>query len=589
MDEIFSAVLRGSLWANWLVLAVMVLRLLLRRAPKGIVCLLWGLVALRLLLPFSIQSPVSLMPESTAVFQETVDTALIHVSPAPETAPVPGAEMPPDSQIPAFRPWMLWLTGTALMDTCFLLSYLRVKRSVAEGVQEAGDIWICDQIPTPFILGITKPRIYLPSGLSPEHREYVLAHERCHLKWKDHWWKMLAFGLLSVYWFDPLLWAAYILACRDLEFACDERVIRSYSPADKKAYSQALLSCSDNRRPVLACPVAFGENVVVSRIRKVLNYQKPQFWIVLVSALAVLITAVGFLTVPVQTEDAAIAFTEPEETTALMEEQPVGISTGDGEGETWQTVDTLTATSVGISTGDGEGETFQYHVMLISDPARVYLAPASPQLSMDTPGKTIREVMAQEQAVAAFSAGTYFDDGSSTDAVGSVPCGLLIAGGEVLWDDLGELAPEAGFVGLTEDNILMVASTMTRDEAESLGIRDGCAAGPVLMVNGKINQPVYEANSGYRPRIAIGQQADGTLVVVCADGRNPESLGASWADMIDILESYNVVNACGLNSGSAVSLYSTQYLRPKQLNAASTLGSRQSYLPAFWVVSASAN
>lgn len=554
MDGIFAAVLRASIWANWLVLAVLILRLLLRRAPKGFVCALWGLVALRLLLPFSIQSPVSLMPESTAVFQETVDTALIHVSPSPEAAPVSDVEIPADTEVPAIQPWMLWLCGTTLMDACFLLSYLRLRRSVAEGVQEDGDIWICDQIPTPFILGIARPRIYLPSGLSPEHREYVLAHERCHLAWKDHWWKPLAFGLLSVYWFDPLLWAAYVLACRDLEFACDQRVIRGYSPADKKAYSQALLACSSRRRPVLACPVAFGENVVVARIRNVLNYKKPGFWIVLVSVLAVLVTAVGFLTVPVQKEDSAIAFTEPEEHPS------------------------------GVSTGDGEGETFQYHVMLISDPGRVYLAPASPQLSMDTPGKTIREVMAQEQAVAAFSAGTYFDDGSITDAVGSVPCGLLIAGGEVLWDDLGELAPEAGFVGLTEDNILMVAASMTREEAESLGIRDGCAAGPVLIVNGKINQPVYEASSGYRPRIAIGQQADGTLVVVCADGRNPESLGADWKDMIDILESYDVINACGLNSGSAVSLYTTQYLRPKQLNAASTLGSRRSYLPAFWVV-----
>lgn len=559
MDRIFSAILRASIWANWLVLAVLVLRLLLRRAPKGFVCLLWGLVALRLLVPVSIQSPVSLMPENTAVFQETVDAALIHVSPAPETTPVSHVEIPEDVKAPKVQPWMLWLCGTALMDACFLLSYLRLRRSVAEGVQEDGDIWICDQIPTPFILGIGKPRIYLPSGLSPEHREYVLAHERCHLAWKDHWWKPLAFGLLSVYWFDPLLWAAYHLACRDLEFACDERVIRGYSAADKKAYSQALLACSRNRRPVLACPVAFGENVVVTRIRNVLNYKRPGFWIVLVSVLAVLVTAVGFLTVPVQKEDAAPIFTQPEE-------QPSG-----------------------ISTGDGEGETFRYHVMRISDPSRVHLAPSSPQLSMDTPGKTIREVMAQEQAVAAFSAGTYFDDGSTTDAVGSVPCGLLIAGGEVLWDDLEELAPEAGFVGLTEDNILMVSTSMTREEAEALGIRDGCAAGPVLMVNGKINEQVYETNSGYRPRIAIGQQADGTLVVVCADGRNPESLGASWADMIDILESCGMINACGLSSGSAVSLYTTQYLRPKQLNAAATLSYRQSYLPAFWVVTASTN
>lgn len=559
MDRLFAAVLRVSLWANWLVLAVMVLRLLLRRAPRGIVCLLWGLVALRLLLPFSIQSPVSLMPESTAAFQETVDTALIQVAPSSEDAPVSGAEIPSGPETPVLRLWVLWLTGMALMDACFLLSYFRLRRSVAEGVQEEGDIWICDQIPTPFILGIAKPRIYLPSGLSAEHREYVLAHERCHLAWKDHWWKPLAFGLLSVYWFDPFLWAAYYLTCRDLEFACDERVIRSCSPAEKKAYSQALLACSSHRRPVLACPVAFGENVVVTRVRKVLHYKKPGFWIVLVSVLAVLITAVGFLTEPVQKEAAVPAFTQPEEHPG------------------------------GISTRDGEGETFQYHVMRISDPGRVHLAPSSPQLSMDTPGKTIREVMAQEQAVAAFSAGTYFDDGSTTDSVGSVPCGLLIAGGEVLWDDLQELAPEAGFVGLTEDNILMVAASMTREEAQALGIRDGCAAGPVLMVNGKINEQVYKTNSGYRPRIAIGQQADGTLVVVCADGRNPESLGASWGDMIDILEGCEVVNACGLSSGSAVSLYTTQYLRPKQLNAASTLGSRQSYLPAFWVVSASAN
>lgn len=578
MDSIFAAVLRASIWANWLVLAVLVLRLLLRRAPKGIACALWAVVALRLLLPVSIQSPVSLMPESTAAFQETVDTALIHVSPAPEIAPVSDAEIPADSQMPVFRPWMLWLCGTVLMDACFLLSYLRLRRSVAEEVQEDGDIWICDQIPTPFILGIRKPRIYLPSGLSPEHREYVLAHERCHLAWKDHWWKPLAFGLLSVYWFDPLLWAAYILVCRDLEFACDQRVIRGCSPADKKAYSQALLACSSHRRPVLACPVAFGENVVVTRIRNVLNYKKPEFWIVLVSVLAVLITAVGFLTVPVQKEAAAPAFAAPEE-------QPSLISF-----PTWSLPEPAFAAPEeqpgGISTGDGEGETFRYHVMQIFDPSRVHLAPSSPQLSMDTPGKTIREVMAQEQAVAAFSGGTYFDDGSSTDAVGSVPCGLLIAGGEVLWDDLQELAPEAGFVGLTEDNILMVAASMTREEAQALGIRDGCAAGPVLMVNGKINEQVYETNSGYRPRIAIGQQADGTLVVVCADGRNPESLGASWGDMIDILEGCEVVNACGLSSGSAVSLYTTQYLRPKQLNAAATLSYRQSYLPAFWVVTA---
>ena len=195
------------------------------------------------------------------------------------------------------------------------------------------------------------------------------------------------------------------------------------------------------------------------------------------------------------------------------------------------------------------GETFTAHVMIVRDPSKVYLAASSNPLSMDTPGTRMDETMEREKAIAAVNAGPFFDDGTASRAVGSVPSGLALSEDAVIWND--QQISEYGFVGFNNDNILIVASSITEEEAKEQEIRDGCSSGPVLMINGEPNMEVYNENSGYNPRTAVGQRSDGAVVFVCADGRNPDSLGATYADMIDILTEYGAVNACALNDGSA--------------------------------------
>ena len=279
-----------------------------------------------------------MIPESTAVIQEAVDTTLIH----PETASSGGLPTedqeggPPerpgaDSKRPRFH------RCGALMLCYLLFSYLRMRCLVAEAVPEAGNIWICDSVVTPFILGLLRPRIYLPSGLSGETKAYVIAHEQSHLRWKDHWWKPMAFILLAIYWFDPFVWVAYELVCRDIEFACDERVVRHFGMAEKKAYSKALLECSARKRLVLACPVAFGETAVAQRVRSILNYKKPGFWIILVSSVAVLVTAIGFLIVPKKSaapdlQEPGTIQTVPSTTTPPAQTQPTTAPAATPEG-----------------------------------------------------------------------------------------------------------------------------------------------------------------------------------------------------------------------------------------------------------------
>lgn len=556
MEAVFLKLVRISLVTNWLILAVILLRPLLKKAPRWIICCLWALVAVRLVLPFSIESRVSLIPERTSVILEAVDTTLIH----PEAMLTNTAPLVPQgnsdltyissassvSVIP-----LIWCLGVLLMLGYLVISYFKMRYYVREAVPEKENIWLCDAVTTPFVLGILRPRIYLPSWLLEPNRAYVIAHEQSHLRWGDHWWKPLAFVLLSVFWFDPLMWVAYTLVCRDIEFACDERVIHYFGLPEKKAYSEALLECSCNRRRVLACPVAFGETAVVQRVRNVLRYKKPRFWVILISALVIVMTAIGFLTVPAETavpdseqpvstlnvkssEQAETDVTEPISTMPIQEEAPE---------INWEEYPD------GIWIEDAAGKTFTAHVMIIRDPSRVYLAAASNPLSMDKPGARMGEAMEQEKAVAAVNAGPFFDDGSTSKSVGSVPCGLVLSGASVIWND--QSISEYSFVGFNKDNILIVAASITEEEARGLGIRDGCSGGPVLMVNGEPNAEVYNENSGYQPRTVIGQRADGAVVFVCADGRNPDSLGATYADMIDILEEYGVMNACALNGGSS--------------------------------------
>lgn len=564
MAAVFAKLVSISIVANWLILAVILLRVLLKKAPRWITCILWVLVAVRLVFPFSIESPVSLIPETTSVIQEAVDTNLIHPEVVPsDTAEFTAQEENDNTYISSkssvsIIPFV-WCFGVSLMLCYLVFSYFKMLWLVREAVPEREKIWVCDAVTTPFILGIIRPKIYLPSGLQEPNREYVIAHEQSHLRCKDHWWKPMAFVLLSVFWFNPLMWIAYTLVCRDIEFACDERVVHHYGLPEKKAYSEALLECSNNRKLVLACPVAFGETAVIQRVRNVLNYKRPRFWIILISIIVIIITAIGFLTVPAK-KDAS----DPVSTVPVQDEVRVAESLKDAiePVDTVPIQDEVPPTMLpeaqkidwenypdGIRIEPYTGENFTAHVMVVRDPSKVYLAASSNPLSMDAPGVPMDEAMEREQAIAAANAGPFFDDGTSSQSVGSVPIGLVLSGNAVIWND--QQISEYGFVGFNNDNILIVASSMTETEAKEQGIRDGCSSGPVLMINGEPNMEVYNGNSGYNPRTAVGQRADGAVVFVCADGRNPDSLGATYADMIDILTEYGAVNACALNGGSS--------------------------------------
>lgn len=321
MERLFLTLLSRSVSAAWLVAVVLVLRLVLRRAPKSLRCLLWALVAVRLVCPVSIESALSLVPRTDvpAAIEERIELpAPAAQSAAPETPtvivppstnatlpiiPAQAAETPvPETRgvrLSAVLAWA-WLAVAAGMTLYALGSYLRLRRRVAASLPHERGVRVCDSIASPFILGVVRPCIYLPSGLSEEQARLVLAHERAHLRRGDHLWKPLGWALLTVYCFNPALWLAYALLCRDIELATDERVLRELGAEVKKPYSEALLACAAPQHLIAACPVAFGEVGVKTRIRNVLNYKKPAFWLVVLAVLACAAAAVFFLTDPRQ-------------------------------------------------------------------------------------------------------------------------------------------------------------------------------------------------------------------------------------------------------------------------------------------------
>ena len=317
MQTVFLHLVNMSITAGWLVLAVLVLRLIFRRAPRWIPCMLWGLVGLRLIVPISIESVLSLIPSP-----ETISPEIVRM-PAPEISsgvPVIDAGINPvlsstmaiqvDSGISPMERLLdvtciIWLAGIALLLLYTVFSYVHLRRRVRTAVLLRDNIWQSEYVSSPFILGIFRPRIYLPFHLSEQEMASVLAHERAHLKRLDHLVKPLAFLLLSVYWFHPLLWLAYFLLCRDIELACDERAVRDMAPRDRADYSATLLTCSLNRRSFAACPLAFGEVGVPRRIKAVLHYKKPSFWIILAAVAACVVVAVCFLTNPAGESEAA--------------------------------------------------------------------------------------------------------------------------------------------------------------------------------------------------------------------------------------------------------------------------------------------
>lgn len=318
MSELFLTIFNTAVTAGWLVLAVLIARLLLKNAPGWAKCALWAVVALRLIWPFELESIFSLVPSA----QTLPPTELM--APAPEIhtgipylnsainptftqtfRPEPAASVNP-LQIVVMIASVLWIVGMVAMAGHAAFSYLRLRRRVAVSIPAGEGVYLCDTISSPFILGLVKPKIYLPSELPREQWDAILSHERAHLARRDHWWKPLGFVLLTVFWFHPLLWVAYVLLCRDVELACDEKVIKALSPEEKQAYSQTLLECSMPRKWITACPLAFGETSVKTRIKAVLHYKKPTLWIIIAALVICSVLAVCFLTEPMNEQQEVI-------------------------------------------------------------------------------------------------------------------------------------------------------------------------------------------------------------------------------------------------------------------------------------------
>lgn len=319
MGDIFLKLLNMSIAASWLILAVLLLRLLLKKTPKWIHCLLWGFVAVRLICPFSIESAYSLIPSAETVQTNKITDGDGRIS---QNIPVIDSRMPVVSnvvnpilretfvyeeeenaapmQVYTYAAGIVWCCGVLLLLTYAFIGRLRIRNMVKEAVCHRDNIYLCDAVESPFIFGVIRPHIYLPSGMEADMRkcDYVIAHEQAHLKRKDYWWKPLGYLLLAVYWFNPLCWIAYVLLCRDIEFACDEKVIRDMSLDEKKEYSKALLSCSTRKRVVMICPLAFGEISVKMRIKSVLDYKKAPFIILLAAVVICVIVGILFMTNP---------------------------------------------------------------------------------------------------------------------------------------------------------------------------------------------------------------------------------------------------------------------------------------------------
>ena len=311
MSELFLKIVNMSISASWVVAAVLALRFCLKKAPKWVNVLLWGIVAARMVFPFSIESVLSLIPSAEPISPrimtdpspsvQTGVPALNHViNPviSGSFTPAPGASANPlQIWIPVLTG--IWLFGIAALFLYSAVSYWRLHRKVCEAVILRGNIYQSEKVCTPFVLGIIKPKIYLPYHMDSREMDHVIAHEQTHIRRRDHWWKPLGFLLLTIHWFNPLLWLSYVLLCRDIELACDERVIKEMGNAQRADYTQALVACSVNRRSIAACPLAFGEIGVKERVKSVMNYKKPAFWIVLASVIVCAVIAVCFLTNPI--------------------------------------------------------------------------------------------------------------------------------------------------------------------------------------------------------------------------------------------------------------------------------------------------
>ena len=329
LRELFVGTLNLAVAASWLIVVILLLRPLLKKfAPRWVLCALWAVVAVRLVCPVMLHSDLSVYRLAgdavnangqVTYFEDTgfcgdvsyrpatllpgVSTPTVTPSTVDDSAPEVSADAVVQPSTPSRSVDMnllsiAWAVGVYIIVMAALAGYLSLRSQVAASIPLEGNVYLCDNIKSPFILGVLRPRIYLTSGMDEAARDCVLRHERAHLRRWDHVWKPLGFVLLAVYWYDPLVWLAYILFCRDMELACDERVIRDMAAEERAAYSQALLDCSQGRRWVAACPLAFGEVGVKTRVKAVLWYKKPGFWVSVAAVLVCIAVAVCFLTNP---------------------------------------------------------------------------------------------------------------------------------------------------------------------------------------------------------------------------------------------------------------------------------------------------
>lgn len=363
MNSLFTSVLEISWQAGLIALAVIAVRPLLRRAPRRAVCMLWLLVALRLLLParLTVESPVSLQqPESPPIqaYQELRQQEKVYVSAPPEQRPEMAGPAAAQGfalldQLPA-----IWLTGVGCMALYMALSLLRMRWRLRAAPRIQDNVYRCTDWSTPFVLGVIAPRIYVPETVSEQDFPQVLAHERCHIRRWDHVWKPLAFLLLAVNWFNPVLWAAYVLLGRDMERACDEMVLKNATPSQRAAYSRALVSCAAQPKMAAVCPLAFGEVAVKERVKNVLNYKKPALWAVILLVVAAAIIGVCLLTKPAG-EDAGVP--DAETLYALRTEYIGDNSAVSG------ILDALGFRAAGAA-GEGEAYTYSFEVETASEP-----------------------------------------------------------------------------------------------------------------------------------------------------------------------------------------------------------------------------
>ena len=355
MTTVFLRILEMGLTASVVVAVVCLLRLLTGKVSKKVTCLLWALVAVRLLCPFSLQSPTSVMPargtvtnQIAAVLPTPAPQAVVTETPVFPTAapilptvtaspvmPVATVEpvLPVEPVMPAVTaspvrpvtpvapaataapavtpaetktpfPWLtlaasVWGAGVLAMLLYGALSSVLLRCRMRGAVRREGNVYESERAVTPFLLGMIRPRIYLPFRMDEATRAAVLSHENAHIKRGDHIVKPFAFLLLSVYWFNPLLWVSYFLLARDIELACDEKVAATLSETERREYAAALLACGVKKaRPVAACPLAFGEVGVKARVKSVMNYKRPAFWLILAAVAAIIAAAVCLLTDP---------------------------------------------------------------------------------------------------------------------------------------------------------------------------------------------------------------------------------------------------------------------------------------------------